>query len=71
VGGHSLEPAFKFVGTAALDAVVTTMYKLISLAVIIVWTAMFVPSRLYAPRRRPLHEFSAEAERVPALFSLK
>ena len=46
-----LEPAFKLwanAHTAAFDAAVTTMYKLISLAVIIVWAAMFVPSRLYA-----------------------
>jgi hypothetical protein len=34
--------------TAAFGAVVTTMYRLISLAVVIVWVAMFVPSRLYA-----------------------
>jgi hypothetical protein len=51
VGGHSLEPAFRFVGnarTAAFDAVVTTMYRLISLAVIIVWIAGLGPSSLYA-----------------------
>jgi hypothetical protein len=34
--------------TTAFDAVVTTMYRLISLAIIIVWIAAFVPSRLYA-----------------------
>jgi len=51
VGGHLLERAFKLwanAHTAAFDAVVTTVYRLISLAVIIVWAAMFVPSRLYA-----------------------
>jgi hypothetical protein len=31
-----------------LWTVVTTMYRLISLAVIIVWTAVFVPNGLYA-----------------------
>jgi hypothetical protein len=34
--------------TAAFNAVVTTMYRLISLAIIVVWIATFVPSRLYA-----------------------
>ena len=36
------------VHTAAFTAVLTTIYRLISLAVIIVWIAIFVPSGLYA-----------------------
>ncbi len=37
-----------YVHTAACNAVVTTMYRLISLAVIIVWIGIIVSSRPYA-----------------------
>ena len=50
VGGHSLEPAFRLCAnahTAAFDAVAITMYRLISLAVI-VWIAGLNPTTLYA-----------------------
>jgi hypothetical protein len=36
------------VHAAAFTAVLTTIYRLISVAVIIIWIAMFVPSRLHA-----------------------
>ena len=42
VGGHS--PAH----TAPFNAVVTTLYRLISLAIVMLWIAVLVPSSLHA-----------------------